>query len=88
VRATPANVFVAVIGVAIACLILAWSRAEMRVAAAERQVAGVSSSTARLWVLRLRPGDDLVDSIMDFARRNRIEAGGIVTCVAASIAPG
>lgn len=41
----------------------------------------VSSSDSRLWVLRLRPGDDLVDSIMEFARQNSIEAGGIVTCV-------
>jgi len=34
-----------------------------------------------MWVLRLHPGDDLVDSIMEFSRRHSIQAGGIVTCV-------
>jgi predicted DNA-binding protein with PD1-like motif len=29
----------------------------------------------------LHPGDDLVDSIMNFAREHSINAGGIVTCV-------
>jgi uncharacterized protein len=53
------------------------SRAEV----ANHEAASVASSEVRLWVLRLRPGDDLVDSVMEFARRNSIEAGGIVTCV-------
>ena len=47
----------------------------MRTAAAEAKAVGVSSSAARLWVLRLQPGDDLVDSIMDFARRNSNRGG-------------
>jgi uncharacterized protein len=34
-----------------------------------------------MWVVRLHPGDDVVDSIMEFAREHSIEAGGIVTCV-------
>lgn len=38
-------------------------------------------SSARLWVLRLHPGDDLVDSVTAFARQNSIHAGTIVTCV-------
>jgi predicted DNA-binding protein with PD1-like motif len=38
-------------------------------------------SSARLWVLRLHPGDDLVDSVTAFARQNSIDAGAIVTCV-------
>ena len=41
----------------------------------------ISSSGSKLWVLRLRPGDDLVDSIMAFAAKNSIDAGAIVTCV-------
>jgi predicted DNA-binding protein with PD1-like motif len=39
------------------------------------------SSPSRIWAIRLRPGDDLVDSITAFAREHSIEAGGIVTCV-------
>jgi predicted DNA-binding protein with PD1-like motif len=34
-----------------------------------------------LWVIRLHPGEDLVDAIMEFAREHSIDAGGIVTCV-------
>jgi predicted DNA-binding protein with PD1-like motif len=41
----------------------------------------VPPSESKLWVLRLHPGDDLVDSIMKFAREHSIDAGGIVTCV-------
>jgi predicted DNA-binding protein with PD1-like motif len=32
-------------------------------------------------VLRLHPGDDLVESIMKFSREHSIRAGAIVTCV-------
>jgi uncharacterized protein len=49
--------------------------------AADNEQPALSSSGSRLWVLRLRPGDDLVDSIMEFARKHSIHAGGIVTCV-------
>jgi predicted DNA-binding protein with PD1-like motif len=61
--------------------ILGW-RTETEAADATEDAATVSSSESRLWVLRLKPGDDLVDSIMDFARQHSINAGGIVTCVA------
>ena len=57
------------------------SRAATNAAQAIENTSAVSSSAAKLWVLRLRPGDDLVDSIMDFARQHSIHAGGIVTCV-------
>ena len=50
-------------------------------AAANNEQPAVSSSGSRLWVLRLHPGDDLVDSIMEFAGKHSIKAGGIVTCV-------
>jgi predicted DNA-binding protein with PD1-like motif len=31
--------------------------------------------------MRLHPGDDLIESIMDFSRRHSIEAGAVATCV-------
>jgi predicted DNA-binding protein with PD1-like motif len=70
-----ASVVIAAVGAAV------WWRVEAKAVAAPVKEAGVSSSAAKLWVLRLRPGDDLVDSIMAFAREHSIEAGGIVTCV-------
>jgi uncharacterized protein len=68
--------FIALAAIAINC----W-RADSRAAAANSEQPVISSSGSRLWVLRLRPGDDLVDSIMEFARKHSINAGGIVTCV-------
>jgi predicted DNA-binding protein with PD1-like motif len=63
------------------CLIpLGWHIATQSVAAKDN-VSPVSDSEARLWVLRLHPGDDLVDSIQEFAAQKSIEAGSIVTCV-------
>src|SRR3954471_24157163 len=67
-------IFVAMVAV------ICW-RIDRKAAAADNDHPAVSSSDSRLWVLRLRPGDDLVDSIMDFARKHSINAGGIVTCV-------
>ena len=64
----------------IAIMTLTW-RSDRRADAAAENKAAVSSSEARLWVLRLKPGDDLVDAIMAFARQHSIEAGGIITCV-------
>lgn len=58
-----------------------WWRSDTGAAAANRDDAPISSSDSRLWVLRLNPDDDLVDSIMEFSRRHSIQAGGIVTCV-------
>jgi uncharacterized protein len=63
-----------------AVAIVCW-RTETGAAAAGSGHSVVSSSDSKLWVLRLHPGDDLVDSIMDFARKHSINAGGIVTCV-------
>ena len=63
-----------------AVAIVCW-RTDTRAATADNNRPPVSSSNSRLWVLRLHPGDDLVDSIMDFARQHSINAGGIVTCV-------
>jgi predicted DNA-binding protein with PD1-like motif len=56
-------------------------RGEREVMAANSDRPAALSSASRMWVIRLRPGDDLVDSIMAFAREHSIEAGGIVTCV-------
>lgn len=63
-----------------AIAIVCW-RADTRAAVANNGRPEVSSSDSRLWVLRLHPGDDLVDSIMEFAGKHSINAGGIVTCV-------
>jgi predicted DNA-binding protein with PD1-like motif len=63
-----------------AVAIVCW-RTDTGAAAAGDGHPAVSSSDARLWVLRLHPGDDLVDSIMEFAGKHSINAGGIVTCV-------
>ena len=63
-----------------AVAILCW-RTDTGAAAANNDRPAISSSGSRLWVLRLHPGDDLVDSIMEFARKHSINAGGIVTCV-------
>ncbi len=68
--------FIALAALAINC----W-RTDTGAAAADNERPAVSSSDSRLWVLRLHPGDDLVDSIMQFARKHSINAGGIVTCV-------
>lgn len=38
-------------------------------------------SDARFFVFRLKPGQDLKKSILEFAADNKIEAGIIVTCV-------
>jgi predicted DNA-binding protein with PD1-like motif len=67
--------------VAIVAAIFCWWRMGQGAVAAEVGAAGPSWSNSRLWVIRLRPGDDLADSIMDFSRRHSIRAGGIVTCV-------
>lgn len=63
-----------------AVAVVCW-RADTKAADANKNLSAVSSSDAKLWVLRLRPGDDLIDSIMDFAGKHSIKAGGIVTCV-------
>ena len=63
-----------------AVAIVCW-RTDTGAAAAGNGHPVVSSSEAQLWVLRLHPGDDLVDSIMEFASKHSINAGGIVTCV-------
>jgi predicted DNA-binding protein with PD1-like motif len=60
--------------------VIGW-RNDKKAAAANSEHPAVSSSNSRLWVLRLHPGDDLVESIMDFADKHSIKAGGIVTCV-------
>src|SRR5258706_10090692 len=75
-KTTMAASLVLLVAVAIVC----W-RTETGAAAANNGHPEVSSSDSRLWVLRLHPGDDLVDSIMEFARKHSINAGGIVTCV-------
>jgi predicted DNA-binding protein with PD1-like motif len=59
---------------------VAWRITTQAVAANDNDTP-VAASEARLWVLRLHPGDDLVDSIKKFASRHSIEAGSIVTCV-------
>src|SRR6476660_6952497 len=59
---------------------VAWRIATQAIAANDSD-SPVAASEARLWVLRLHPGDDLVDSIKKFASRHSIEAGSIVTCV-------
>jgi uncharacterized protein len=61
----------------IATLFCEWHKALAR----ESKEPAASPSNSRLWVLRLHPGDDLVESIMEFARQHSIQAGGIVTCV-------
>jgi uncharacterized protein len=58
-----------------------WWRATTQAMAANQDDLPVAASEARLWVLRLHPGDDLVDSVMEFSRQHSIEAGAIVTCV-------
>jgi predicted DNA-binding protein with PD1-like motif len=60
--------------------IVSW-RSDTGAAAANNDNPALSSSNSRLWVLRLHPGDDLIDSIMAFAGKHSINAGGIVTCV-------
>jgi uncharacterized protein len=64
-------------GAVLCCL---WQAGLSQVTAG-RDTAAVSCSDARVWVLRLRPGEDLVESIVRFCKANRIEAGGIATCV-------
>jgi uncharacterized protein len=78
---TPSKTTIATSLVALAAVAIACWRTDTGAAAANNNTAVVSSSDARLWVLRLHPGDDLVDSIMEFARQHAINAGGIVTCV-------
>ena len=68
--------FLALAAIALNC----W-RTDSSSAALNSDHPAVSSSSSRLWVLRLKPGDDLVDSIMAFAAKNSIQAGAIVTCV-------
>ena len=63
-----------------AVAVVCW-RTDSRAADANKNLPAVSSSDPKVWVLRLRPGDDLVDSIMDFAGKHSIKARGIVTCV-------
>jgi predicted DNA-binding protein with PD1-like motif len=67
--------------VVLAILAVAGWHTDTKAADAANDHPNVSSSESRLWVLRLHPGDDLVDSIMEFANKNSINAGGIVTCV-------
>jgi predicted DNA-binding protein with PD1-like motif len=67
--------------IALAALALNCWRTDSLATAANNDRPEVSSSSSRLWVLRLHPGDDLVDSIMEFARKNSINAGAIVSCV-------
>ena len=67
--------------IALAAIAINCWRTDTGAAAANNDQPAVSSSGSRLWVLRLHPGDDLVDSIMEFARKHSINAGGIVTCV-------
>src|SRR4051794_19683139 len=76
-----AKIIVAASLMALAAAVLNCCRTDSDAVAASNDRAAVSSSDSRLWALRLHPGDDLVDSIMDFARKHSINAGGIVTCV-------
>ena len=66
--------------IALAVAAACW-RADSGAEAANNSTAAALSSDSRLWVVRLHPGDDLIDSVMDFARQHSINAGGIVTCV-------
>jgi predicted DNA-binding protein with PD1-like motif len=70
-----------VVAIALATFAIVWSRPVTKAADANQNDKSVPASEARLWVLRLHPGDDLVDSIMEFSRRHSIQAGAIVTCV-------
>jgi predicted DNA-binding protein with PD1-like motif len=67
--------------VALICFGFGWWLAATRAVASVQDELSVPASQGRLWVLRLHPGDDLVDSIMEFSRQRSIEAGAIVTCV-------
>jgi predicted DNA-binding protein with PD1-like motif len=60
--------------------LISWRVASQAIAANDNETP-LTASEARLWVLRLHPGDDLVDSIKKFASQHSIEAGSIVTCV-------
>lgn len=75
-KTTIAASCIALVAIAINC----W-RPDTRATAASNDQPAISSSDSRLWVLRLHPGEDLVDSIMEFARKHSINAGGVVTCV-------
>lgn len=80
--ATRINTTVAVSFLTLAILVAVCCRwKDAAAAAAGANDAPLSWSSSRIWVLRLHPGEDLVDSIMEFARRHSIEAGAIVTCV-------
>jgi predicted DNA-binding protein with PD1-like motif len=79
--ATSSKTTIAVSVLAVAAIALNGWRTGADAVAAGNDRPTVSSSNSRLWVLRLHPGDDLVDSIMAFARQHSINAGGIVTCV-------
>lgn len=72
---------VAAVVILLAAFAIAGWRNDIRAAAAASNRSQVPPSASKLWVLRLHPGDDLVDSIMNFAREHSISAGGIVTCV-------
>jgi uncharacterized protein len=76
----PTTAFVCVL--VLICIASIWWRAAAQAVAANQDApASAQASQGRLWVLRLHPGDDLVDSIMKFSRQHSIEAGAIVTCV-------
>src|SRR5215210_168702 len=75
-KTTGAATLIILAAVAIVC----W-RMDTGAAAANNDRQSVSSSEAKLWVVRLRPGDDLVDSIMEYAGKHSIDAGTIATCV-------
>jgi predicted DNA-binding protein with PD1-like motif len=59
---------------------MGWHIATQAIGAKDKDIS-VTDSEVRLWVLRLHPGDDLVDSIKKFASQHSLEAGSIVTCV-------
>jgi uncharacterized protein len=77
---TPSKTTIAAILNALVVAAACWC-ADSGAADANNQTAVALSSDTRLWVVRLHPGDDLIDSVMEFARQHSINAGGIVTCV-------
>src|SRR5215217_1513802 len=78
---TPSKTTIVASLIVLAAVAIACWQAETGAAPNSSGQPAVNWSEPRLWVLRLHPGDDLVDSIMEFAQQHSIHAGGIVTCV-------
>lgn len=67
--------------VVVSCLLFISLGVNMSAGRNSIDAGGATPSSVKAYTIRLRPGQDLKKELLDFAKREGIEAGSVVTCV-------